>query len=476
MLDPSVENAHRSEILAELDALVVGQDEAKSKLVDAIMANVYPIRKKEGPLAVFFFMGPTGVGKTELAKALAQVFLGNREALTKIACENYQDALTASNLFGSSKSYVGYGEPTPLNDTQLFRPYKEARERGKLHRAIAPLQNFSILLFDEVDKAHPRVHQSLLGVMHDGKLTFTSGKENGSTTIGREVVEHSTVTDFSNTIIIMTSNAGSREVGEDRNSSMGFVKQTATNASDAQVYKKSIDRMFSPEFIGRVHSFIPFHALTETDCQSILKREMDDYNWHLKEFMSSGGVQIELTPAMEAQLLKKGYSPEKGARELVRTFQSSVESAMDRKILSGAFDRIPENVGIKVQIDWALLPKTNETDPDTYGTQWKTVIDPLFVPRKSTGEDDDTGSDALSANNIRESLLREYALPVIMKCREYARLYSGREETNVNFEDELKDLSNELLGMGMTQKDLLMLQAGAQNEIIRDLDFIDTFE
>lgn len=216
-LDTNVEFTIETELRNLLRSKIVGQSTSTDKLASIIASRMYSIAPRKGPIAVIYLPGPTGVGKTETCHALAEYFFGDPNALVKIAGEDYQDKHASRNLFGAVKTYVGYGEPTPLNDTYVYAGYNEALESGKLNTHIKDkFKNFNIILIDEVEKMHPDTHQNFLGIFDKGEFRFPSGKEHNND------VEHSQVTDFSNTIFILTSNIGERETTK---SGIGFGAQ-----------------------------------------------------------------------------------------------------------------------------------------------------------------------------------------------------------------------------------------------------------
>ncbi|HEY1017165.1 MAG TPA: ATP-dependent Clp protease ATP-binding subunit [Herpetosiphonaceae bacterium] len=287
---------------------VVGQEESIATIARAVRRARAGLKDPKRPIGSFIFLGPTGVGKTLLAKALAEFMFGSEEALIKIDMSEFQEPHTVSTLKGSPPGYVGYGEGGQLTDAVRRRPY-------------------SVVLFDEIEKAHPDTFNLLLQVLEDGNLT--DGK-------GRRV-------DFRNTIIIMTSNVGTEQIR--RGSRIGF--GGSRNAIDLEDTRKKVDdelkRLFRPEFLNRIDATIIFHPLTDSEIRTIARYELDRVRRQLVEH------QIELEASDEALdlIARKGYDPTFGARPLRRVLTNLVEDALAEGMLQGRFldgDRITIDV------------------------------------------------------------------------------------------------------------------------------------
>lgn len=227
------------------------------------------IQNTGGPLGVIMIPGPTGVGKTEIGHALAEILYGSRDRLTYIPCDNFQEPHSLARLIGSPPGYVNNGDATPLSDTMLFRGYEEARELGYLHELVQGRSGSAILMFDEIEKAHPMVRQGLLTAMSTGVFRLTSGKEINSDPRNR--VEHSIETPLHNTIIILTSNVGEHDfaIQNDR-ASIGF--QSALPIAEKEREKhflRELKREFSPEFLGRIDYIERVGAHTMKDSRAV---------------------------------------------------------------------------------------------------------------------------------------------------------------------------------------------------------------
>jgi len=296
-----VAQSESEKLLKMVDALkasIVGQDEAIQKLTKAIRRTRAGLKDPKRPIGSFIFLGPTGVGKTELAKSLARYLFDSEEALIRIDMSEYMEKFSVSRLVGAPPGYVGYEEGGQLTEKVRRKPY-------------------SVVLLDEIEKAHPDVFNILLQVLDDGILTDS---------LGRRV-------DFKNTILIMTSNIGSRDIKFA--GSFGFGSPTAKDRY--QTMKGSIEdslkRVFNPEFLNRVDEAIVFHSLEREDLLKIIDIASRD----LIARMASMGITIELTKAAKEFLADKGFDPAFGARPLRRSVQKYVEDPLAEEILKGNF-------------------------------------------------------------------------------------------------------------------------------------------
>ena len=280
----------------ELHKRVIGQDAAVSAVSRAIRRNQSGIRTGKRPIGSFMFLGPTGVGKTELAKALAEVLFDDESALIRFDMSEYMEKFAASRLNGAPPGYVGYEEGGELTEKVRNKPY-------------------SVLLFDEVEKAHPDIFNVLLQVLDDGILTDSKGRK----------------VDFSNTIIIMTSNLGATALRDDK--TVGF------GAKDIRFDQKNMEkRMFEelkktyrPEFINRIDEKVVFHSLSSQDMQEVVKIMVKP----LIASLAEKGIDLKLQASALKLLAQKGYDPEMGARPLRRTLQTEVEDKLAELLLTG---------------------------------------------------------------------------------------------------------------------------------------------
>ena len=274
----------------QLHKRVIGQDEAVQKVTDAILRSKAGIKDPTKPIGSFLFLGPTGVGKTELAKALAENLFDDESNMVRIDMSEYMEKFSVSRLIGAPPGYVGYEEGGQLTEAVRRKPY-------------------SVVLFDEIEKAHPDVFNVLLQVLDDGRVTDSQGR----------------TVDFKNTILIMTSNIGSAYLLDGIDES-GEIKEAA-----AELVMNDLRSSFRPEFLNRLDEIILFKPLTKENIGHIIDLLTDDLNARL----ASQEVHIELTEQAKAYITEEGYDPVYGARPLKRFLQKHVETLAARKILSG---------------------------------------------------------------------------------------------------------------------------------------------
>lgn len=295
----------------DLKGAVVGQDEAILKIVKAIQRNRVGLKDPRKPIGSFIFLGPTGVGKTELARALARYMFDSDDALIRVDMSEYMEKFSLSRLIGAPPGYVGYEEGGQLTEKVRRKPY-------------------SVVLLDEIEKAHPDIFNILLQVLDDGQLTDG---------LGRKV-------DFKNTLIIMTSNIGVRQL-KDFGTGVGFTTATkAENIEDANrgVIEKALKRTFSPEFLNRIDDVVIFNSLTEEHIALIIDIIMKDV---LKR-LNTLGFTLELTTSAKKFIAEKGYDVQFGARPLHRAIQKYLEDPLAEEILN---HRIKE--GDSVEADYS---------------------------------------------------------------------------------------------------------------------------
>jgi len=281
----------------ELHKRVIGQEQAIKALSKSIRRTRAGLKDPKRPSGSFIFAGPSGVGKTELSKTLAEFLFGDDDALIALDMSEFSERHTASRLFGSPPGYVGYEEGGQLTEKVRRKP-------------------FSVVLFDEVEKAHPDIFNSLLQVLEEGRLTDAQGR----------------VVDFKNTVIIMTTNLGSRDVSKGQ--SLGFAPDSDTEgayeAMKAKV-QQELKQHFRPEFLNRIDDVIVFHQLTETEIIEIVDLMAASLEHRLEE----QDMGIEITDAAKALLAHRGYDSSLGARPLRRTIQRDIEDPLAEKLLFG---------------------------------------------------------------------------------------------------------------------------------------------
>ena len=282
---------------AELHKRVVGQDVAIEAVADAVRRSRAGLQNEKRPIGSFLFMGTTGVGKTELAKALAEFLFNDENMMTRIDMSEYQERHTVSRLVGAPPGYVGYDEGGQLTEAVRRKPY-------------------SVVLLDEIEKAHPDVFNTLLQVLDDGRLTDNKGR----------------TVDFKNTILIMTSNVGADIIQGymERLPLEGEARADVLSECRAQVLEV-LKRTVRPEFLNRIDEVIMFEPLSQTDIREILKMQMRD----LQEKLAENGVTVEFTQEFEDYMSTKGYEPAYGARPIKRLMQKELINILAKSILEG---------------------------------------------------------------------------------------------------------------------------------------------
>ncbi|HWF55236.1 MAG TPA: ATP-dependent Clp protease ATP-binding subunit [Solirubrobacteraceae bacterium] len=299
------------ELEADLHQRVIGQDEAVELVADTIRRARVGLAESEKPLGTFLFLGPTGVGKTELVKALAERLFSTEDALVRIDMSEYREPHTVARLIGSPPGYVGYGDGGQLTEPVRRRPY-------------------SVILLDEIEKAHPEVWNVLLQVMDDGRLTDGEGR----------------TVDFSNAVLVMTSNLGA---GKARRG-IGFTAgDGGSGAGDGARMLEAAKRTFLPEFVNRIDEIVTFRALTEPQVERIARLIVERVAARLQ---SERGITLAVTDDLVARLARDGFDEEYGARPLLRHVRRTLEKELTRAILDG---RLADGAGVTAGLDGDLV-------------------------------------------------------------------------------------------------------------------------
>ena len=284
---------------ARLHERVVGQDEAVSFVANAIRRNRAGLSDPNRPIGSFIFLGPTGVGKTELAKALAQFMFDDDKAMVRVDMSEYGEKHSVARMIGAPPGYVGYDEGGQLTEHVRRRPY-------------------SVVLFDEIEKGHPDVFNTLLQILDDGRLTDGHGR----------------VVDFKNTVIIMTSNVGSNVIGE--STPIGFSVNQRTKNGTEEIRKRLLDSLrqtFRPEFLNRVDDIIVFNSLSKKHLEVIVDLQLA----RVDKMLESRKVTMQVTPAAKEAIINDGYDSAWGARPLRRSIQRLLQDPLALRLLAGDF-------------------------------------------------------------------------------------------------------------------------------------------
>ncbi|MDG2981389.1 ATP-dependent Clp protease ATP-binding subunit [Latilactobacillus curvatus] len=316
-----------SERLMQLEKVlhkrVVGQEEAISAVSRAIRRARSVLKDPKRPIGSFMFLGPTGVGKTELAKALAEAMFGSEDNLIRVDMSEYMERYSTSRLVGAAPGYVGYEEGGQLTEKVRNKPY-------------------SVILFDEVEKAHPDIFNILLQVLDDGYLTDSKGRK----------------VDFRNTIMIMTSNLGATALRDDKSVGFGVKDVTADYKAMQGRIMEELKKAFRPEFLNRIDETVVFHSLTQPELREIVKIMAKNVLGRLAE----QGIQIKMTAAAMDVVAKAGFDPEYGARPIRRALQTQVEDQLSEALLAG---EITMGVPVTIGATKGKITITSKTDKVT---------------------------------------------------------------------------------------------------------------
>jgi ATP-dependent Clp protease ATP-binding subunit ClpB len=299
----------------DLQRLVIGQAEAITAVSNAIRRSRAGIAEEKKPIGSFIFMGPTGVGKTELAKALAEFLFNDEEALVRVDMSEYMEKHAVSKMIGSPPGYVGYDEGGQLTEIIRRRPY-------------------SVILFDEIEKAHPDVFNMMLQILDDGHLTDAKGRK----------------VNFKNTVIIMTSNIGSEmimQMGKGGEFGFGDIKNSNGKKQEEKMKEKIMEVLrerFKPEFLNRVDEIIMFHPLNEKQIRAIVDLQLEKVQERLQEKK----ITLNISDKVKDWLAKKGYDPNLGARPLKRVIQTELLDELAMQIVEG---KVKEGEKVKVEVE-----------------------------------------------------------------------------------------------------------------------------
>ena len=293
---------------------VIGQEEAITAVSNAVRRSRAGLKDPNRPIGSFIFMGPTGVGKTELAKALAEFLFDDENAMVRIDMSEYMERHAVARLIGAPPGYVGYEEGGQLTEAIRRRPY-------------------AVILFDEIEKAHPEVFNVFLQILDDGRLTDSKGR----------------VVDFKNTVIIMTSNVGSQYIHD-------FAKNELSEDQMRKAVESELHQRFRPEFLNRIDDVIVFHTLSLGQIKQIIGVQLK----RLAKLIEDRGLAIEISDGAKEAIAREGYDPAFGARPLKRALQRMIIDPLAIRLLEGVFkpgDTVFVNVGAEGKLELALEPE-----------------------------------------------------------------------------------------------------------------------
>jgi len=434
---------------AQLDDNVIWQDEAKEAIIDAVISEILAFRFKKWPLWTLFFSWPTWVWKTQMVKALALALLWREDAFTKISCENLTESHDIKKLFWAPPSYVGYDEPTPLNYEMIVSHYDTAKKQWKVNQIIRNLNDFSIILFDEIEKAHPKVHQALLSLMDEARVEFANWD----------------IARYNNCLIIFTSNIWEAEISHNSSKeSIWFNPNENKEKNDTDLRNQKIKDSFSPEFLWRIDEIIEFKKISNSDARKIIDIHINKLNSQLQEYYHDYDISIHLTDNCYDYILENWLSEEKWARELIRVINKHIENKLNVVLSSYEFSAYFENYRkIQINIDFG-----EEIRFYVKASNWEEIEKNILLGNKEKEKQ----KERKEAKELWTKPLRKINT-IFSEMSMYVELYYLSMDINVNFQKELRDLEKKLRSYWFTNKDLNELKNRAYIESIEDSPFVD---
>jgi hypothetical protein len=442
------------ELEKRLNEKIIWQEKAKDEIISAILSKILSFRERKWPIACLFFSGPTWVWKSQIVKELAHILLWNKEAYIKIACENLSDATSTSNLFWASKNYVWYGDPVPLEYSNLTKHYESAKNMNQLHEMIEHLIWFNIILIDEIEKAHYKVKQSLIWVMDDWKVLLTNWK----------------TSHLNNSIIIFTSNIWQHEIIDQNINSIWFInEQKLDNNKNNQITQKELKKNFSPEFLGRLTSIVEFEHLSNEDCKKIIDINIKSINEALSIKYPHNNILIQINEEVYEHIISLWYNKEKWARELERTIYKLIESKLNLLIRTETFENF-----LQKHNSFTLNIESNNNILEFYFSTSKTEN----ITNKSTVEKNSKINFNWIDNspNINWTSKLKEINTIYTLISYYVELYHMNLDWNIDFREDLEEAEKKIKNYWFTHEDILKLRNRAYIEELNDLEFITTFE
>ena len=458
ILDEIVDSPLKIDILERFWQQIIWQEEAKKHLADSIIDAIETVRDKENwPLKVLFFAWNTWVGKTEILRVLAEICFWFKRWLTVIPCEQYQDKYSVKNLLWSTKGYVWYWDSTPFSDINLFKPYREARQEKNLHESLYRLDDFAILLFDEIEKAEWWFKQALIWIMSSGIHEFPSWSEDNP-----KEYAYSKITDFKNVVMVFTSNLWTKQV---QKRSIWFWANDTHNEYNrtTKIYEEELRKHFSPEFLWRIDEFIYFHDLSEEHCRKIILKELNELN-EVYGMCYDFRVKIEITEEATQRILKDWFDTKTWARKMKRVIFKNIEKRINNFLVWWAMeDTLPEDKVTRFKVDYdgnKFVYKVKKL-PLSTTTQSKatTIIQHVLKKKKAW----------LVVNSQFPDIVK--VLPEVMLLQDrYRRIYHMHNKMWINLEPDLKVYEFMLREIGHTSKDIEYQRQMAENEIFDPKD------
>lgn len=403
------------EFIDEMDKEIVWQDEAKRTVARLVKNSILWIRPKRWPLGVLFFSGPTWVWKTEIVKCISKVLMWYDNWFVKINCESYQESHSKRQLFWAPPSYVWYKDPTPLDPSIVFWYYDWAKKAWTLHSSINHVPDFSIILFDEFEKAHNDVSQSILWLLDEWKIQFWNWK----------------TWNYKNSIIIFTSNIWQKDI-ENKNSkkSMWFLgsNEEENQKDNSQLIKDAIKEKFSPEFRWRVDEFVEFESLSKEQVLEIIKIQEEKLNNHYKNYYRNMDLSIKFWQNIIDSILDEWFSQESWARWLLNAFDKNIENRLVNLFTSEKFQ---EFYYLKSPIE-ILLDK-----------DWDNFFYKIFVDNNNFSKQKENTKEIVLSSQSKLLTTDGFNLDKLMGLNELMREYISTY--NLHIDDNDTDFSNELI-------------------------------
>lgn len=449
----------KNELLAGLDRHIVWQTDAKEAIITTLLNGLFNVYREQGALGAVFLWGPTGVGKTELVRSLANILFGDSNAFTKISGEIMPHPAEISKLVWSSAWYIGYGDTPLMCDKRVHAGYFAAKEKWTLHPLIQgyDMINFSIVLIDEVEKAHPDIPNAFLNAIQSGEMEMASGKE-GSNTVNSKWIDHCRVTDLQNTLFIFTSNIGEHSIQRWKGNSMWFTDQTKDDTGDTAIFEKELKKHFAPEFIGRMDKVTRCHSLTEEQMRSILALHVDKMNRILQKKGYLASITVATTRQFVDHILAQSKGIEYGARA-ISGIVKDIGSQVGLAIRSG---RLPKDTNGIIEFD------TKNGNPIIQ------FLDQPAISQKRMQE------GALENVNVKEQIrtlvdgkVNRYGDQVRETVQEYLSLIAGYDTW---FQSVCRLLERRLRWYGFNTEDIHSLQATAFLSIYESVEIPAYYE
>ncbi|MDD5213805.1 MAG: AAA family ATPase [Candidatus Gracilibacteria bacterium] len=472
-LSPEIED-----IQTRLNKSVIGQHSAKKQVIDAISRTLVPNPNRKEPICVLLFAGPTGVGKTEMPRALSNILFGGEYGdlkESKISCANYTDKSDLSDLIGSSRGYVGYGDAPRFADINIFKKFNNARKEGTLHPILKDYNDFSIIVFDEIEKASPSLLKLLLSILDDGTLELMSGKETYSDSgNGKKEVLHSQYTNFRNSIIIMTSNLGAKEIQEKLSGKgeMGFSGNNKDNTIiPEKFYKDKFSEEFDHEFIGRLTALVPFNSLTKEELFERLNLEVTRYKKYIGDI-----IDFSISDSASSFIVNSAYESNLGGRNLIHQFKKEIVTIISKLIGNGEIARIEEKVGKPVsEIIIDLNDDISSLDKYVVNPKFGEKIEKRFT-RRVKEQVSELNSDEIILSLKGGSIIETFKEIIIPNIQYLEILYRERDNFIKDFAAEIEEVEKMLLNYGLPKKDLILISNNQHRHRFEELqELFSTF-